>query len=213
MYRRENVGGVDLRGAELTSTARSSLGMARELLSGGWSDPMSQVHRSSPAKPRRKEAGRGKALGRKLSWVALLAATSVDVDSVVPVNAEIRGELRLASAEETNCRLVVQSYSACSFDGRGVPPTAVRPLGSLQRSVSASELRSGVRVQLLEVGPEPSVNSRSVLVAWVEPGLPNLDFDGLMARPGPGAVVGMSFAAVGASGNRARIVVSSRATG
>jgi hypothetical protein len=83
-------------------------------------------------------------------------------------------------------RLVVQSYDATGRDAR--------PVGSAQRAVSADELRHGVNVSLLElrVGSGVVENVQSpMVVAWIEAGEPDLEFDGRTARPSPGSVYGV----------------------
>jgi hypothetical protein len=97
-------------------------------------------------------------------------------------------------------RLVVQSYDAT--DGP-VPGRYVRPVGSLQRAVTAEELRDGVRVELLELRGRTASEARAtaggmvsqrditpLVVAWVEAGKPDLEFDGRNARPRPGSMFG-----------------------
>ena len=85
----------------------------------------------------------------------------------------------------------MQSYD--ESDGR-VPGREARPVGSLQRAVTADELRHGVHVNLLELresaGESPS--ERPMVVAWIEAGEPNLEFDGRTARPRPGNVYGVA---------------------
>ena len=120
------------------------------------------------------------------SWLALLAATTLG-DGADTLHAEVRAN----GVRDGAYRLVVQSYDAT--DGR-VPGRDARPVGSLQRAVTADELRHGVHVNLLELR-EPSVEStseRPVVVAWIERGEPNLEFDGRTARPRPGNVYGVT---------------------
>ncbi len=117
------------------------------------------------------------------SWLALLAATTLG-DAADTLRAEVRAA-GLAGAG--NYRLVVQSYDATGRDAR--------PVGSIQRSVSADELRHGLHVNLLELrkqaaAPGPEVQSPMV-VAWIEAGEPDLEFDGRTARPSPGSVYGV----------------------
>ena len=68
-------------------------------------------------------------------------------------------------------------------------------MGSIQRSVSADELRQGVHVNLLELRQQAAVASADVqspmVVAWIEAGEPDLEFDGRTARPSPGSVYGV----------------------
>ena len=116
------------------------------------------------------------------SWLALLAATTLG-DAADTLRAEVRAT-GLAGAG--NYRLVVQSYDATGRDAR--------PVGSMQRSVSAEELRHGVHVNVLELrhGAAPATAVQSPLVvAWIEAGHPDLEFDGRTARPSPGSVYGV----------------------
>jgi len=65
---------------------------------------------------------------------------------------------------------------------------------SVQRSVTADELRRGVRVDLVDL----SGNTRDErVIAWVEPGDANLEYDGRVARPGRGSLVGTAPSAKG----------------
>ena len=117
--------------------------------------------------------------------MALLAATTLGMDGANTVRAEVRADEDLV--ESRDYRLVVQSYDATGHDAR--------PVGSMQRSVSADELRHGVNVNLLELRkqaavPNPEVQSPMV-VAWIEAGEPDLEFDGRTARPSPGSVYGV----------------------
>ena len=120
------------------------------------------------------------------SWLALLAATTLG-DGADTLHAEVRAN----GLREGAYRLVVQSYDAS--DGR-VPGHDARPVGSLQRSVTADELRHGVHVNLLELreSAAESTSERPMVVAWIEAGEPNLEFDGRTARPRPGNVYGVA---------------------
>lgn len=119
------------------------------------------------------------------SWLALLATTTLG-DAAGALHAEIRAD-HLAEGEY---RLVVQSYD--TTDGP-LPGRSARPVGSAQRAVTARELRTGVRVDLLELGERTAASSaeRPVVVAWVEAGEADLEFDGRAARPGPGSLYGV----------------------
>src|ERR1700690_919737 len=86
------------------------------------------------------------------SWMALLAATTLG-DAADTLHAEVRAvglsegaAYRLGVPGGGAYRRVVQSYD--ETDGR-VPGRHWRPVGSLQRAVSAAELRQGVHVDLL----------------------------------------------------------------
>ncbi len=118
--------------------------------------------------------------------MALLAAATLG-DAAATVHTEVRAE----GLAEGPYRLVVQSYGEKA--GR-LPGEHARPIGSVQRAVTADELQKGVRVNLLElregmVGSTP-VDSPTV-VAWIESGQPDLEFDGRKARPQAGSVYGI----------------------
>jgi hypothetical protein len=125
--------------------------------------------------------------GIALSWAALVAATTAGLGVTEPVRTAIRVESDLGLGPH---RLVVQSYEADSVRGEGRPIAGARPRGSAQREVSAAELRRGVAVTLLEV--QPVGPGQSVIVAWVEPGSADLEFDGRGARPAADAVLGVA---------------------
>ena len=117
------------------------------------------------------------------SWLALLAATTLG-DGADTVRAEVRADGRVADGVY---RLVVQSYDTSHGT---VPDLSSRPVGSLQRAVTADELRHGVQVNLLEFSRPANGAEKPTVVAWIESGAPNLEFDGRTARPGPGSVFG-----------------------
>ena len=118
------------------------------------------------------------------SWIALLAATTLG-DAADTLRAVVRAD----GVRDGAYRLVVQSYDAS--DG-AFPGSDVRPVGSMQRSVTADELRRGVHVDLLELRRGAPVGAESpVVVAWIEAGEPDLEFDGRKARPAPGSVYGL----------------------
>jgi hypothetical protein len=120
------------------------------------------------------------------SWMALLAATTLGVDGASTVRAEVRADADLADAREY--RLVVQSYDA---EAGSAPSFRARPVGSFQRAVTAAELRRGVQVSLVELRQAGAADDGAV-VAWVEAGKPDLEFDGRTARPGPGMMQGLA---------------------
>ncbi|HEY8091279.1 MAG TPA: hypothetical protein VIF09_25625 [Polyangiaceae bacterium] len=119
------------------------------------------------------------------SWIALLAATTLG-DGAGTLEANVRAE----GLRDGAYRLVVQSYDTT---GGAVPDQDARPVGSTQRAVTADELRSGVRVNLLELrGGEQPAQRGPMVVAWIEAGEPDLEFDGRTARPQPGSVYGVA---------------------
>ena len=126
--------------------------------------------------------------------MALLAATTLGIDSADTVRAEVSGDADLSETQDY--RLVVQSYDTDAHSAPGVPGQHSRPVGSLQRSVTAAELRNGVTVSLLELRQSAAVTGKNdakepVFVAWIEDGKPDLEFDGRMARPRPGSTYGL----------------------
>jgi hypothetical protein len=132
--------------------------------------------KSTPSQKVRSAAAAG-------SWLALLAAATLG-DAADTVRAEVRAD-GLAN-DGGVYRLVVQSYDSATG---GVPGPSRRPLGSVQRAVTADELKQGVQVNLIGFRA-PSEREQPVVVAWIEAGEPDLEFDGRTARPGPGSVYG-----------------------
>jgi hypothetical protein len=143
------------------------------------------------------------------SWMGLLAATTLGVPGASTVRAEVRADMTLS--EGRPYRLVVQSYDESV--GGDLPSGRAKPRASIQRPITAGELRDGVQVDLLELGqadvssdgaPRSLLRSSSVVVddaargnlakalvlAWVEEGRADLEFDGRRARPMPGSFVG-----------------------
>jgi hypothetical protein len=125
------------------------------------------------------------------SWTALLAATTLGVVGASVVHADIQSHARLD--ETRTYRLVVQSYDDAASESEGERPNA-----SLQRQVTAAELRAGIRVGLLEFRQrDDSANMGAVgapvVLAWVEEGAADLELDGLRARPKPGSLRGAAI--------------------
>jgi hypothetical protein len=134
--------------------------------------------RKQPTKSRTRTAAAG-------SWIALLAATTLG-DGAGTLEANVRAD----GLRDGAYRLVVQSYDTA---GGAVPDQDARPVGSTQRAVTADELRSGVRVNLLELrGSAQPAQRGPMVVAWIEAGEPDLEFDGRTARPQPGSVYGVA---------------------
>jgi hypothetical protein len=106
----------------------------------------------------------------------------------------VRSDAELS--EGRNYRLVVQSYDpserAAALRGRG------RPMGSVQRAVTADEMKRGVQVDLMELRQTAGITddaargnlAKALVVAWVEEGKPDLELDARRARPLPGSLVG-----------------------
>lgn len=140
------------------------------------------------------------------SWMALVASTTVGMAELQRVRAEVSvGGHELSGSSPEEYRLVVHSYAADTLVD-GVPAEHARPLASTQRSVTAAELARGIAVDVVGVGAEDGTSR--VVVAWVEPGAPNLEFDGRRARPSRDAYVGIART----EGERraARLVLSRR---
>jgi hypothetical protein len=117
--------------------------------------------------------------------MALLAATTLG-DAAATVQAEVHAD----GLSDGPYRLVVQSYEQQA--GR-LPGEDARPIGSLQRAVTADELQLGVRVSLIELREPPARGPTSpTVVAWIESGKPDLEFDGRKARPRAGSVYGIA---------------------
>ena len=134
------------------------------------------------------------------SWIALLAATTLGVDGANTVRAEVRADKGLV--ESRDYRLVVQS-----FDGEEgkEPSLRARPVGSYQRAVTAAELRSGVKVSLVELRQAAGGQNDGAVRAWIEAGKPDLEFDGRTARPLPGSMYGLARRAAGAEAVQIRL--------
>lgn len=128
-----------------------------------------------------------------MSWFALVAATTIGVGALHHVRAAVSADARALEASDVGYRLVVQSYAAESFvtGPRGLPTAHARPLASTQRAVTREELARGVAVDV--VGVSATGDRAPVIVAWVERGKPNLEFDALRARPSHDAVYGVGF--------------------
>jgi len=134
--------------------------------------------RKHPPSPRSLSAAAG-------SWLALLAATTLG-DAADTLRAEVRAD---GLSDRQRYRLVVQSYD--TSDG-AVPGPYSRPVGSTQRAVTADELREGVHVDLLELRRAAAGGGeKPLVVAWIEAGGPDLEFDARTARPAPGSVYGL----------------------
>lgn len=137
--------------------------------------------------------------------MALVAATTIGLSAVQRVRAAVSvGSRESLPSVAGEYRLIVQSYSARNVvDGR--PLAHARPLASAQRSVTPEELARGVAVDVVDVG-EPA-NDSAVIVAWLERGSADLDFDARRARPGSDAYIGVAAA----HREEARVVLSKSA--
>ena len=124
------------------------------------------------------------------SWMALVAATTIGLGHLDRVRAEVSADTAVLGQGGGRYRLVVQSYAQGSFNVGSAPGTRQKPLASAQRSVTAEELSRGVAVDVLRVGE--SVDASQVIVAWIEHGEADLEFDGAEARPSATALYGAS---------------------
>jgi hypothetical protein len=131
---------------------------------------------STKVSPQKKHRGPG--LRQAGSWIALVAATTLGVEAAHTVRTTIRSDdQRIEDSAEY--LLVVQTY-----DRKGK-----KPVGSAQRAVTGAELRSGVSVSVLELR-EKQPAGEPMVVAWLERGARQLEFDGRQARPSPGSLYG-----------------------
>jgi len=112
------------------------------------------------------------------SWTSLLADTAWGMSGLG--RRRVRVRQRQQGAPRETLRLVVQSYREHDVVA-GRPTPYARPLASTQRGVSSEQLKGGVLLDLVHFGIEP--DDDVVVIAWAEEGEPDLDFDGLEARP------------------------------
>jgi hypothetical protein len=111
------------------------------------------------------------------SWTALLADTAWGMSRLG--RRRVRVKQRSVGAPREGLRVVVQSYRERDVVA-GRPTPYARPLASAQRGVSSDELKRGVLLDLVHFEDELD---DVVVIAWTEEGEPDLDFDGLEARP------------------------------
>jgi hypothetical protein len=123
-----------------------------------------------------------------VSWLALLAATTLGAGRFDQIRARVSGSAEVGK----NYRLVVQSYAKDALDSAGLPSRYARPIASTQRAVTPEELETGVSVSVMQVADELEKNP--VVIAWIEPGEADLEFDARAARPQPGASYAVSDA-------------------
>lgn len=156
--------------------------------------------------PAKKRTERRPTLGPTASWFALLAATTLGAAYADTVTAEVTLDDPAPRAKR-NYRLIVQTYATGGdLDTGAADAPAPKPLASSQRAVTAAELAKGVRVDLVEIKAKSSTDEGAEalptrVVAWIEPGDPDLEFDARHARPGRGSLVGSGF--TGADGRAA----------
>lgn len=126
-----------------------------------------------------------------VSWMALLAATTIGLGELDRVRAEVSADTATLGQSSDRYRLVVQSYARDSVGAGTVPGARQKPLASAQRSVTAEELSRGVAVDVLRLGSAEE-DASHVIVAWIEKGEADLEFDGAEARPGAATLYGAS---------------------
>jgi hypothetical protein len=137
------------------------------------------------------------------SWMALVAATTMGIGTVDRVRAEVSVDTgTLGTDRSGRYRLVVQSYARDSVPTGNRPGVRQKPLASAQRSVTAEELSRGVAVDVLRIGE--TVDPSQVIVAWLERGEANLEYDGAEARPTAASLYGA------ADSSDARVVLKAR---
>jgi hypothetical protein len=142
--------------------------------------------------------------------MALVAATTLGVGSLQRVRAEVSAQITSSEESREGYRLIVQSYPRASLAQGDLPGAHVRPIASAQRAITLEELAAGVSVDVVGLGEVSEVSTEApVVVAWVERGKPDLEYDALQARPSDGAVYGVA-AADTAARSGAQVVLSKR---
>jgi len=125
----------------------------------------------------------------------MLAAATLGVGVAETLRARVTLDTPGAEAsfQRHAHRLIVQSYAKSVISASGMPHVGAKPVASLQRAVTGAQLRGGIKVDIVNL-QENLVDSteRLVVLAWVERGDPDLDYDARQARPSAGAVYGWS---------------------
>lgn len=165
---------------------------------------------ASKALTRRRKAGvaatvAATSVAAGASWMALVAATTLGLGPVARHRAEVSANSSLIG-QPGRYRLIVQSYAPGSVGDDHLPQKSARPLASTQRAITPEELANGIAVDVVGVG-EALEAGAATIVAWVEHGEPDLDFDAARARPAQDAVYGV---AQPATGGAAHLVLSRR---
>ena len=139
------------------------------------------------AKQKLKQLGtKRRVVAESASWLALVAATSLGIPHAETVRAEIKLPPE-ALESGGRYRLIVQSYDTL---GRKSLIPSGRPRASTQRTITPADLVDGVRIDLIELGDEEASERR--VIAWVEPGEADLEFDARRAKPMPGSFFGVA---------------------
>lgn len=128
-----------------------------------------------------------------VSWLALIAATTLGAARADTVRAEIEIDPQEVS-DAGPYRLIVQSYPTAHLGQNVLPNGSAKPLGSAQRAVTPADLAQGLRVDLVEIADDiaNAKGEGGVVLAWLEPGEPDLEYDARRARPSPGSVWGLT---------------------
>ncbi len=124
------------------------------------------------------------------SWFALLASSTLGAAAEKSTTTRVRSNR--VGRSRGPMRLVVQAYAPEDAPD-GAPRPGARPYTYAQRRVTAGQLRRGVHVDLVDLSG--SGHDAPHVVAWVERGEPDLNFDGRGARPREGSWVGGGRAA------------------
>jgi hypothetical protein len=158
------------------------------------------------SKPKKSRPRRRMVSKAGVSWMALLAATTVGIGSVHRVRAAVSADPSKLGGSDRGYRLIVQSYARSSLGNGQLPRLREKPLASTQRAITPEELARGVAVDVLGLSEQQEA---PVIVAWVESGRPDLDFDALDARPDADAFYGVAVATDDGpeSRNLARVVL------
>ncbi len=115
--------------------------------------------------------GRGRA-----SWLDLVAETTAGVGAVACHRVRVRGAKAICGGK--SCRVLVQCYRRSDVAADLVPWPGARPRGAAQRVVSGEELERGVEIGIVDLVGADDV----VAIAWVEPTVSALEFEGWAAR-------------------------------
>jgi hypothetical protein len=128
-----------------------------------------------------------------VSWVALVAATTLGIAGVQRVRAAVSADPRELGDSRDGYRLIVQSYAPSSLGSGQLPGGRTRPLASTQRPITAGELARGVAVDVVGLEERAKAESEApVIIAWIEPGRADLAFDGFESRPAADAFYGIA---------------------
>jgi len=117
------------------------------------------------------------------SWLSLVAATTAGLGPSATLRTMIRADV---SDHADGLRLVVHSYLPGQLANGTLPNASQKPVASSQRAVTADELRRGVVVDMVQPASNGEHAAKPMVMAWVERGRPNLDYDARLARPLPG---------------------------